>query len=64
MSRKPKVSWMFPLLLWSSLQGLVLASDSNRRQEPTTRDLPSVGATDEGHSSRLQLRASARADAS
>jgi hypothetical protein len=34
MSRKPKVSWMFPLLLWSSLQGLVLASDSNRRQEP------------------------------
>lgn len=34
MSRKPKVSWMFPLLLCSSLQGLVLASDSNRRQEP------------------------------
>ena len=34
MSRKPKVSWMFPLLLCSSLQGLVLASDSNARQDP------------------------------
>ena len=34
MSRKPKVSWIFPLLLWSSLQGLVLGSDPNTRQEP------------------------------
>ena len=34
MSRKAKVSWIFPLLLWSSLQGLLLGSDSNTRQEP------------------------------
>ena len=34
MSRKPKVSWILPLLLWSSLQSLVLASDSNTGQEP------------------------------
>jgi hypothetical protein len=32
MSRKAKVSWIFSLLLWSSLQGLLLASDSNTRQ--------------------------------
>ena len=34
MSRKAKVSWIFSLLLWSSLQGLVLASDSSTRQAP------------------------------
>jgi len=33
MSRKAKVSWIFSLLLWSSLQSLVLASDSSTRQE-------------------------------
>ena len=34
MSRKRKVSWIYSLLLWSSLEGLLLASDSNTRQEP------------------------------
>ena len=61
MSRKRKVSWIFSLLLCLSLQGLVLASDSDTRQEPRiTRDLSSVGATDEGHGSRPQLRSPAK----
>ena len=34
MSRKAKVSWIFSLLLWPSLQSLMLASDSSTRQEP------------------------------
>ena len=33
MSRNPKISWIFPLLLWSSLQGLALASSPNLDQE-------------------------------
>ena len=33
MSRKAKVSWIFSLLLWSSLQGLVLVSSPNIGQE-------------------------------
>ena len=47
MSRKNKVSWIFSLLLWSSLQGLLLASDSNTRQEPQhKRETSHPGARD------------------